>query len=147
MDMAKLLRMESVSHDDKYSVRFAPLGSDAVFKHMDMTGLPYRILDEQQGTRAEGVIPEDGRLPRIEFDTPDEAVLVVGEESWNWSEVPTVRTREDDDSDAPEATDGDGPQDEPADSEDSKYARQGGSAGAGQFLAESAVQAYLNALA
>ncbi|WP_422085905.1 hypothetical protein [Variovorax sp.] len=83
---------------------FAPLGSDEVFRHMDMTGLPYRILDERQQTRAEGVIPEDGRLPRIDFDTPDESVLIVGEEAWDWSEVPTIRTRGDDfDASEPEA--------------------------------------------
>lgn len=145
MDMAKLQRMEGVSHDDKYSVRFAPLGSDEVFGHMAMTGLPYRIVDEKQQTRAEGVIPEDGRLPRIEFDTPDEAVLIVGEEAWDWSEVPTIRTR-DDDSDAAGPEGSDGLDDDPSDLEGSKYAPPGGSTGPDHFLSESSVQAYLNGL-
>lgn len=143
MDMAKLQRMEGVSLDDRYSVRFAPLGSDEVFGHMAMTGLPYRIVDEQQQTRAEGVIPEDGRLPRIEFDTPDEAVLIVGEEAWDWSEVPTTSTR-DADSDAAGPEESDGLDDDPPDLEGSKYAPPGGIAGPDHFLSESSVQAYLN---
>ena len=145
MDMAKRRRMEGVSHDDKYSVRFAPLGSDEIFKHVGMSGLPYRILDEKRRTLAEGVIPDDGRLPRVAFETPDEAVLVVGEEAWDWTPVPTIRSEpggaEDDD-----RTDDDGETGSPG-AEDAMYASAAGALDPGHFLSESAVEAHLNGLA
>ncbi|WP_432728053.1 type VI secretion system Vgr family protein [Variovorax sp. W6] len=147
MDMAKRLRMEGVSHDDRYSVRFAPLGSDEIFKHVGMAGLPYRILGEKRETMAEGVIPEDGRLPRVGFETPDEAVLIVGEEAWDWTSVPTMRaTHDEPESDEGAAIDDD---DEPGspDAEGSRYARPGSAFDQGHFLPESAVEAHLSGLA
>jgi type VI secretion system secreted protein VgrG len=150
MNMEKLLRMEGVSHDDKYSVRFAPLGSDEVFKHVEMVGLPYKILDERQAIKAEGVIPENGRLPRIIFETPDEATLIVGEESWDWSPVPTTFTVhrnsdasevELDEADSEDSDDG-GP-----DIENSKYAQSGSGFGRNHFFSEATVEAHLNGLA
>ncbi|WP_295986941.1 type VI secretion system Vgr family protein [uncultured Variovorax sp.] len=145
MDMAKRQRMEGVSHDDKYSVRFAPLGSDEVFRHVGMSGLPYRILDEKRRTMVEGVIPDDGRLPRVAFETPDEAVLVVGEEAWDWTPVPTIRTEpggaQDDD-----RPDDDGETGSP-EAEDAMYASAAGAFDPSHFLSESAIEAHLNGLA
>ena len=149
MNMEKLLRMEGVSHDDKYSVRFAPLGGDEVFKHVEMTGLPYRILDERQVVRAEGVIPDDGRLPRISFETPDEATLIVGEEVWDWSPAPTTReVHGDPDAFALEIDEanGEASDDDSTRIENSKYAQSAGRFGANHFLSESAVESYLNGL-
>lgn len=145
MDMAKRLRMQGVSHDDKYSIRFAPLGSDEVFKHAEMAGLPYRILGEKQEIRAEGVIPDDGRLPRISFETPDEAVLVVGEEAWDWAPVPTIHARQA----GPDNDEGDEVRedDESPDAESSRYAPPGGASAFNHFLPESAVEAHLSSLA
>ena len=149
MNMEKLLRMQGVSHDDKYSVRFAPLGSDEVFKHVEMAGLPYKILDERQATKVEGIIPDDGRLPRITFETPDEATLIVGEETWDWSPVPTIRTihttQANSDMADEESEDAD---DDPPDIEDSRFfAQPEGGSGLNHFLSESVVEAHLNGLA
>ena len=151
MSMEKLLRMQGVGHDDKYSVRFAPLGSDEVFKHVEMAGLPYKILDERQAITAEGFIPDDGRLPRITFETPDEATLIVGEETWDWNPVPTIRTRQSDPNTAEiesqEAVESDGVDDGLDTIENSKYAQSGVGSGLNHFLSESAVEAHLNGLA
>ena len=151
MSMEKLLRMQGVGHDDKYSVRFAPLGSDEVFKHVEMAGLPYKILDERQAITAEGFIPDDGRLPRITFETPDEATLIVGEETWDWNPVPTIRTRQSDPNTAEiesqEAVESDGVDDGLDTIENSKYTQSGVGSGLNHFLSESAVEAHLNGLA
>ncbi|HEX7866854.1 MAG TPA: type VI secretion system tip protein TssI/VgrG [Variovorax sp.] len=145
MDMAKRLRMQGVSHDDKYSVRFAPLGSDEVFKHVEMAGLPYRILGEKQEIKAEGVIPDDGRLPRISFETPDEAVLIVGEEAWDWAPVPTIHALQG----SPDNDEGDEDHedDESSYAESSRYVPPGGASAFSHFLPESAVEAHLSSLA
>ncbi|QNK71694.1 type VI secretion system tip protein VgrG [Variovorax sp. PAMC26660] len=146
MSMEKLLRMRGVSHDDKYSVRFAPLGSDEIFKHMQMTGLPYKILDEREEIKAEGVIPANGRLPRVTFETPDEAVLIVGEETWSWNVVPTSRTvhRNLDASNTEiEEADSNNSDDGLLDVEKSKYAQTEGNSEFNHFLSESAVEAFL----
>jgi type VI secretion system secreted protein VgrG len=151
MNMDKLLRMEGVSHDDRYSVRFAALGSDDALKHAGLAGLPYRILDERQAIKAEGVIPEDGRLPRIAFETPEEVTLIVGEEEWAWCPVPTSRTvRSDfdfdfdgDDGDDDEADIDDGRDDAWPDAGDGRYS-EAVHAGSHRFLSESAVDSHLN---
>lgn len=146
MDMEKLLRMEGVGYDDKYSVRFAPLGSDEVFKHMEMAGLPYKILDERKQVKAEGVIPDDGRLPRISFETPDEAMLVVGEEAWDWSPVPTIRAAQSN-TDAFEPENGEDDSDDSDDSapdiENSRFAKSMSDPGLNHFLSEFAVESHL----
>jgi len=150
MNMAKLLRMEGVSHDDTYSVRFAALGSDELFKHTGMVGLPYRILDEQGCVRAEGTIPVSGRLPRITFETPDEATLIVGEETWAWASVPTSHAAfggADASTAEIDGSDGDPMDDDASSLENSRYARPGNDFCANQFCSESAVQAHLAELA
>jgi type VI secretion system secreted protein VgrG len=149
MNMDKLLRMKGVSHDDKYSVRFAPLGSDDVFKRLGMTGLPYKILDERQAVKAEGVIPDNGRLPRITFETPDEATLIVGEEAWAWHPAPTIRETHrylDTPATGIEEMDDETQDDSATGVEDSKYARSAIEFGANHFLLESSVENYLNGL-
>lgn len=156
MNMDKLLRMKGVGHDDRYSVRFAAIGSDDAFRHAGLAGLPYRILDERQTIRAEGVIPDDGRLPRIVFETPDEATLIVGEEAWAWCPAPTSHTvrldadgddNEDDDEgrNLDDSQDAD-PDDAWASADDSKYS-EATHAGLHRFLSESAVESHLNGLA
>jgi type VI secretion system secreted protein VgrG len=149
MNMDKLLRMKGVSHDDKYSVRFAPLGSDDVFKHLGMAGLPYKILDERQAVKAEGVIPDNGRLPRITFETPDEATLIVGEEAWAWHPAPTIRETHrylDAPATGIEEMDDETQDDSATGIEDSKYAHQRLDSARNHFLLESSVENYLNGL-
>jgi len=147
MNMEKLLRMEGVSHDDKYSVRFATLGGDEVFKQVAMAGLPYKILDERQAIKAEGVIPENGRLPRITFETPEEATLIVGEETWSWNLAPTLReVHSHTDASEPEIEEFDGEavdDDDVLSIENSKYAEAANGFGSSHFLSESAVEKHL----
>ncbi|MDH6168207.1 type VI secretion system secreted protein VgrG [Variovorax boronicumulans] len=149
MNMEKLLRMEGVSPDDKYSVRFATLGGDEVFQQVAMAGLPYKILDERQAIKAEGVIPENGRLPRVIFETPDEATLIVGEEVWAWSPVPTTRLAtppfDTSEEDTDEASN-EGRDDEAFEIENSRYATPATGSGLNYFLSESAVEAHLRHL-
>ena len=100
---------------------------------------------------AEGIIPDDGRLPRITFETPDEATLIVGEETWDWNPVPTIRTRQSDPNTAEiesqEAVESDGVDDGLDTIENSKYTQSGVGSGLNHFLSESAVEAHLNGLA
>ncbi|REN20442.1 type VI secretion system tip protein VgrG, partial [Mycobacterium tuberculosis] len=100
---------------------------------------PYRILGEKQEIKAEGVIPDDGRLPRISFETPDEAVLIVGEEAWDWAPVPTIHALQG----SPDSDEGD-EDDEPPDAENSRYVPPGGTSAFSRFLTESAVEAHLS---
>jgi type VI secretion system secreted protein VgrG len=150
MNMDKLLRMEGVSHDDRYSVRFASLGSDDALRHAGLAGLPYRILDERQAIKAEGVIPDDGRLPRIVFDTPEEATLIVGEEAWAWCPVPTSHTVridfDDDEADSDDESQDAGSDDAWLGAADDRYSEATHS-GLHLFLSESAVESHLNGLA
>ncbi|MFM9922483.1 type VI secretion system tip protein TssI/VgrG [Variovorax sp. H27-G14] len=155
MNMDKVVRMQGVSDDDRYSVRFAPLGSDDIFKHADMVGLPYRILDERNAVRAEGVIPASGRLPRVVFSTPDEATLIVGEETWAWCPAPTAQMvhTDADEAESADLVEMDNGEFEVSDSKsrwseiDSTRYSLPVHASATRFLSESAVESHLNGLA
>ena len=62
----------------KYSLRFATLGSDLLTRDIDWTGKPFKIVDSTGSVLATGEIPEDGRMPRVILDTPDTLTLKVG---------------------------------------------------------------------
>jgi len=72
---------------DEYSFRFA-LSEDFVSK-------PYVLKDKNGNTLSQGVIPEDGRTPRIKFDKPDELNLTLGTVGWNMSSLNPVPSSQD----------------------------------------------------
>ncbi|WP_422823657.1 DUF2345 domain-containing protein [Variovorax rhizosphaerae] len=147
MNIEKRSRMEEASQNDKYSVRFAALGSDDLFNHVGMAGLPYKILGENKMVIAEGSIPKDGRLPRVTFDMPDEAILILGEDGWELKPLPgmtpslsndTLMTQDD----IPPET-GDADAEQLRYLETSKYVRETQSSSKGLFLSEAAILSFL----
>ncbi|WP_296953068.1 type VI secretion system Vgr family protein [uncultured Massilia sp.] len=66
----------------QHSLRFAFPGADDVVAALGMVGKPYRILDRLGKEVAAGVLAEDGRLPRLDFDDNEQLTLHVGEDSW-----------------------------------------------------------------
>ena len=72
----------------KYSLRFAAAGSDALLTDSRWLGRPYKITDDEHNVLAQGVVGEDGRLPRIMTDEPRTLRLEMGSDTWTMHDVP-----------------------------------------------------------
>ncbi|GJH07360.1 type VI secretion system tip protein VgrG [Caballeronia novacaledonica] len=72
---------------DKFSLRFAALGSDDLLADEYWLGRSYKIFDGDQKLLAQGEIGADGRLPRIYSDTAEFLRLEIGSDTWNVHEI------------------------------------------------------------
>ena len=71
-----------VADTGPHSLRFAWAGSDELAARSGLAQQPFRIVDSSGKTQAEGVVPENGRLPRIDLPQADALTLVIGKEEW-----------------------------------------------------------------
>ncbi len=66
----------------KYSIRFAPYGSDMNFDLMGLIDQKYKIINKNNGKELSAGIISGSKLPRIYGDSADEVELIIGEENW-----------------------------------------------------------------
>jgi uncharacterized protein (DUF2345 family) len=65
--------------DGPHSLRFAALGADEMLALSGWAGHPFTIKNNEGDTVAQGVVPENGRLPRVTSDHAELHVLRLGD--------------------------------------------------------------------
>nr|WP_229224541.1 DUF2345 domain-containing protein [Duganella violaceicalia] len=71
-----------VSQAGPHSLRFAVAGADELAALAGMAKQPFKIVDNVGKVLQQGVIGEDGRLPRVDLPKADNLTLQIGEEKW-----------------------------------------------------------------
>ena len=68
--------------DGPFSLRFAFAGNDDTAEALGFVGQKYRIVNQQGEALASGTIGADGRMARVDINTPDELNLEIGDDKW-----------------------------------------------------------------
>jgi uncharacterized protein (DUF2345 family) len=78
---------EPVSMEMAHSLRFAPLGADALAEDLGWIGKPFSIKDSSGKVLASGSVSQDGKLPRVETQGSEKLTLTIGQDQVQVSEV------------------------------------------------------------
>ncbi|WP_229259637.1 type VI secretion system Vgr family protein [Duganella aceris] len=81
-DQLQTIPAPFISDVGPHSLRFAFAGADELASLARVAKQPFKIVDKLGKVLQQGVIGEDGRMPRVDLPSADNLVLQIGEEKW-----------------------------------------------------------------